>query len=248
MRSRKPAAGVAPTAREKADAVVAAGQDDKPEAPPRRSRKRAAAAAAEEPVLPGMTAVGDEAEADQDEREQADARKRKTSTEDPATLSLGGGVDRIVDTLFDLPDAHEEYLAVKASLRLGTRASRADYGTLVDALDAAEDMAERAYRIFVNAKVARDAYDIDAQAIEAGMREQANAALQAEKDAKTRSKAITDADVVAYMAAKFPDEWRDVTARRGRARRTISYLENLSYRAAERAKDLRQMVARARDA
>jgi len=249
MRSRKPAAGVAPTAREKADAVVAAGQDDKPEAPPRQSRKRAAAAAAAPaaPALPGMSEVADATEADDEHKEQQERARRATATVDPADLSIGNGYDRIVDTLFDMADPYVVYEEVKRSLRLGTRASRADYGTMVDALDAAQEMAEKAFDLYVNAKTAHDSYDIDASAIEAGMRDQAMAALMEEYKAKQRRSPTND-DVISYMAAKFPDEWRDIQQRRGRARRMVRKLENLTSRASEKAKDLRQMVARARDA
>jgi hypothetical protein len=250
MRSRSSAAG---RAKRRAAEVVGDSPNEEPAEQPEESKPKATRSrAAKEPAAAetaDMSQVDDEVStATEEKQERKEAARRRTATADPSSLSMGDGYDRIVDTLFDLPDPHEEYLAVKQSLKLGTRASRADYGTLIDALDVSEDMAERAFALLVNAKVARDAYDIDARAIEAGMRDQANAALQAEKDAKTRSKAITDADVTAYMAAKFPDEWRDIEARRGKARRTVSYLEDLAKRAGERARDLRQMVARARDA
>jgi hypothetical protein len=251
MRSRKSAAG---TAREKAAAVVdgardddkAAAAPDTSTAPPRRARQRAAAEA-EAPALPGMGEVADQVEADDEHKAQAEAARRATATTDPAELALGSGYDRIVDTLFDLPDPYDTYQLVKRSLQLGTRASRADYGTLVDALDAAQDMADKAYDLYVNAKTAADSYEIDAKAIESGMRDQAMAALMEEYKAKQRPSPKND-DVDAYMAAKFPDEWRDIQQRRGRARRMVRKLENLATRASERAKDLRQMVARARDA
>jgi hypothetical protein len=221
-----------------------------PEASVAKSARDKAAALAGTPVgetatLPGMGDVEDEVEVEDDRRAQQQQARRATATQDPAELSMGVGYDRIVATLFDMPDPHEAYLRVKLSLRLGVKASRADYGTLVDALDEAQEMADQAYDLFVNAKVAADSYDIDAQMIESGMREQAMAALMDEYQAKKR-KSPTNDDVTAWMAAQFPDEWRDVQARRGRARRMIAKLENLSQRAHERARDLRQMVASSR--
>lgn len=249
MRTRR---SVASAARARANEVV--GEDsaetkeekpEKPSPPPKEEKTKRTRSQKKAKDDPGMQALEDEAEDAKDRKEQAERSRRKTATADPSELSMGEGYDRIVESIFDLPDPHEEYLAVKQSLSLGTRASRADYGTLVDALDRAEEMAERAYKLFVNAKVARDSYDIDAQAIEAGMREEAMKVLMQEYARKER-RSPTEADVTSYMAAKFPDEWRDIQNRRGRARRTCSYLEQLSNRASERCRDLRQMVAKSR--
>jgi len=238
MRSRRqseksnPEAGVAQSAKAKAAALA---ESSGPVATP----------PGETPTLPGLEDVQDETEAEDDRRAQSDAVRRSSATQDPAELSMGVGYDRIVATLFDMPDPHEVYLRVKSSLRLGVKASRADYGTLVDALDEAQEMADQAYDLFVNAKAAADSYDIDAQMIESGMRDQAMSVLMTEYQAKKR-KSPTNDDVTAWMAAQFPDEWRDVQARRGRARRMVAKLENLSQRAHERARDLRQMVASSR--
>ncbi len=138
------------------------------------------------------------------------------------------------------------YERVRAALQMGKRASSASYGEMVDALDAAEENASQAMELFINAKVSLDAFEIDATIVESGMRDQAVALLEEEKARGERKKAITNGDVEAVMAARFPDEWQDLSRRRGQAKRTVDMLSDLCERCRERAKDLRAMVSKYR--
>lgn len=197
--------------------------------------------------------LGSKVDADITEREAA---QRRSHAEAPSTpnevreavnkLSMGTHA-RIVDALFDLPDPMAEYLAIKASLTFGGRASSLSYGQLVDALDDAQSVAERASRLLASAKVTHDAFEMDAQVIEGALREQAVADLQQQKAEGKRSKAITNDDIAAVMAAAFPDEYRDLQSRRSKAKRTVLAIEQLYDRACARAGDLRAMVQRTRE-
>lgn len=196
--------------------------------------------------------------------ERTAARQRELAGKEASDLSMGAGYDRIVDHLYDLAEPDAEYREIREALSFGARraASGLAYGDLVDALDHAEDIAYRATLLLVNAKVAHDAYELDAKTIVAALRagviadlevERARhkAAAEAAKKAKTdepvgRSKQITEADIDAALAEKYPREWRDLEMRRGKARRMIAALESLEARTIERARDLRQMVARQR--
>lgn len=157
------------------------------------------------------------------------------------------GYERVIDRLFTV-DVDAVYEQLEADLRLATKASRADYGTIVDALDVAEDNARLAMQLCVHAKVTRDAFLADLEVTESALREEATAIAQAQKEKGERSKAITNADIDAIIAARHSEEWRDLKDKRARAQRTCEYLERLAELWKERAKDLRAMVAKARDA
>ena len=159
-----------------------------------------------------------------------------------------GHHQRIVDVLFDLPDPMDVYSRVRRSLTFGGRASSMGHGALIDALDEAETNAADAFQLMCDAKVTHDRFEMDAQVISGALRDKAVMDLQAQKDAGTRSKAITNDDITAVMAAKFHDEYRDLETRRSRAKRTVAALESLAELARERARDLRAMVAKSRDA
>lgn len=159
-----------------------------------------------------------------------------------------GAHQRIVDVLFDMPDPMEVYSRVRKALSFGGRASSMGYGALVDALDEAEANAADAFQLLCDAKVTHDRFEMDAQVISGALREKSIMDLQAQKNAGERSKAITNDDITAVMAAKFHDEYRDLESRRSRAKRTVAALESLADLARERARDLRAMVAKARDA
>lgn len=231
----------------KVDEVVARG---------REKLAVAEAKAAMEPrgsIDPKADELGSKVDSDAADREAAQRRARAEAPSTPNEvreavnkLSMGTHA-RIVDALFDLPDPMEEYLAIKASLSFGGRASSLSYGNLVDALDDAQSIAERASRLLASAKVTHDAFHLDAEVIRGALREQAVDDLQRQKAEGKRSKAITNDDITAVMAAAFPDEYRDLELRAGKARRTVAAIEQLYDRACARAGDLRAMVQRTRE-
>lgn len=158
--------------------------------------------------------------------------------------TLGSGWDRIVTTTYRIDPVvlHER---VKAGIRpIG--AERAEYPELVKALDEASSIADDASLLAVNGRLVLRQYEADLEALQADMRAQATAKLQSEKESGSRSKAITDADVVGKMAAMFPDEYRRQTAALEKAKGTVKHLDQLQERAVERVRALDGMVRSSR--
>lgn len=159
--------------------------------------------------------------------------------------SMGAGFERIVERVFRV-DILAEYEELERGLKLSKPAHRADYSELVDALDEATDNARRAHLLVVNGKVALEGFELDTTVILADMRAQATAALQREKEAGQRNKTITDADVETWMAHKFPDEWRETSGRRSKAKRMVEHLDRLADLWKDRRASLDTMVKGAR--
>jgi hypothetical protein len=159
---------------------------------------------------------------------------------------MGAGYEAIVTRLFDLPEPEQVYESVIAALQLADRASRLDYGSCADALDKAQEMARQAFQLYVNARVAQERLEISAKVVISAMRDQAVAVLQSEKDDGKRAKQITDKDVEAVMAAKFPDEFVELEIRRLKARKMVEAMENLHERASNRARNLDTLTQGAR--
>lgn len=191
----------------------------------------------------------------QDVEDRREAGRRARAADAPKTadgLSMGNH-QRIVDVLFDMPDPMEVYSRVRRALTFGGRASSMGYGALVDALDEAETNAADAFQLLCDAKVTHDRFELDAKVIAGALRQQALDDLMAQKialkkDTGQSGKAIANDDIEAMVAAKFPDEYRDLEARRSRAKRTVAALESLADLSRERARDLRAMVSKTRDA
>lgn len=166
---------------------------------------------------------------------------------------MGPAYKRIVSSTFDIPDPDKEYARIRATLKLGTRASRADYGEMVDALDEAEETTMAAMELYIHAKVALEDYEIYADMRGGAMREQAITILQSakadlKKDSGTSGKQITDADVRMTMARIFPEEYRALEKDRSQNKHTVDLIKELVERCRERCRDLRSMVGKARDA
>lgn len=155
---------------------------------------------------------------------------------------MGLGYERIAKRLYAI-DELGEYEHLESALTLGQPAHRADYATLVDALDAAEDNARRAHRLYCNACVALDAFELDARIIEGGLREQAIATLTHQKAEGVRTKQITDPDVQAEMARAHHDEVRELGQRRAKSKRMVDHFERLADLWKARARALEVMVS-----
>lgn len=152
-------------------------------------------------------------------------------------LKMGVGFDVLVETMFEF-DAEQAYARVKQSIAALTRSDRSDYGSLVNALDEAAEASALALQLSMNARVARDTLEVEAQVIESALRDRARAALQNSGIAKP-----TIADIEARMSADWHDEVRALTERRSKARELANGLEGLARIASERQRDLRQMVS-----
>jgi len=158
---------------------------------------------------------------------------------------LPGPYAPIVETLFSLEEPETLYEQVEQAIR-PIRASRADYGSLVDALDKSQEVARLAMQLLVNARTAASAYERDAETALAALRHAASEALEQEKERGERKKAITEGDIAARIASSFPEDYQEIRTNRDKIKRLVDYLEDLHVRASERAKDLRMMAGNAR--
>jgi len=146
---------------------------------------------------------------------------------------LSGSMQRIVEMTFLRED---ELLAAAEKLRTAIviGAKRNDYGTVMEALDQAEEHARLAHRFMCTVKESRDRFEAELEVSMSAMRTRAQEALQWEKDNGKRSKAITDADVESKMASLHPDEYESIRVERRRleltAKRAEHEVENWSSR------------------
>lgn len=141
-----------------------------------------------------------------------------------APIPMRPDVERIVEHTF-IEDVVPVYERLEASLKLGDR--RTDYGSVMKALDEAESNARDAFKLWATASVEHEKWEWENRELFAGMRAEAQAKLQAEKDAKTRNKQITDADVDDMAVLLYPDEYAAQEVRRKRAKRMVDNCKNL---------------------
>lgn len=135
-------------------------------------------------------------------------------------------MQRMVDSLFSLPDLDAEYSALEGSLTVGEK--RGDYATVAQATDEAEEMARRAHKLYCNASLERTRFERDAEVVEGALWGAASESLEQEKAAGNRRKAITDADVRLKCAEMFPDQWKHVEMTRARVKLMVEHCEQLS--------------------
>jgi hypothetical protein len=115
---------------------------------------------------------------------------------------------------------------LEAALTIGDR--RTDYGSMMRYLDEAERNARDAHRLWQTAIAERKRWEADNEVVWATMRSQATRALQHEKEEKSRSKQITDADVESRMATLFPDQYRRSERSRVRMKAMVDSMQNLA--------------------
>lgn len=215
----------------KAKAAETAGvESEKPPADekPRRSRKKTSASVTAE-MPPELPKEGEQ----------------QGSSDTRVSQIKMTGFENIIESTFTFnPDT--VYAEVKAGLTLGTKASRADYGDLVNALDASEENARKALQLVANAKVASSNYQADVNIIRSELHEQSvreiYLRLEDQNDDTVKRKPTKD-DIEAYKVSNYHDEWSDMENRVQKAKRTVDYLEGLAALCAQRARDLRQMVS-----
>lgn len=162
---------------------------------------------------------------------------------DPSTMALPEmqhGFQTIVDDLFAGGyDAQAEYEAVRQRLTITDALTPQ---RLQQAANEQEDLADRAFRLYVVAKVEVKQYERELEPAAAAFRAKAHDALEDQKANKLRTKQITDADVVAKIAQDYPDEWTDIQVRRERAKALVEQLQNLAMLAGNRCNTLRAML------
>lgn len=121
----------------------------------------------------------------------------------PGMPKVSNDMERIVERIFSV-DISKEYERLERELKIGEK--RNDRGTVAKAADDAEDNARIAFDMYCQAYAEQKKWEAEISVVEGPMRSEANQELQREKNDGHRSKAITDGDVEAKMAALHPDE------------------------------------------
>ena len=99
---------------------------------------------------------------------------------------------------------------------------------MIRALDKAARNADRAFRLYLTAKQAREKWEAENEPVWAAMWSEATKSLQSEKESGQRAKQITDADVKARVATLYPDQYRDQEDRRRAIEFTVKSLDRLA--------------------
>ena len=95
---------------------------------------------------------------------------------------------------------------------------------VAEAINACEDNARRAHRVYVLAKYQFDRYKIEAEVALGAMRESATHKLAALKASGHHPKQVTDSDVRDMAAIMYPDEWKDINDRIARTEHTLAHV------------------------
>jgi len=153
---------------------------------------------------------------------------------DGLSQELSPQMERLVETVFDLPDVDAEYRALEAQLTMGE--SRSDYGTVLEALDRAEDNARRAHRLFVCASLERKRYLLEREVVEAAMHKEAVASLK-----KSEDKVTIDA-TQARTVELFGDEYQAGEEKKKRVELSVAHLEQLAFTWSSRCRTLQTIL------
>lgn len=164
--------------------------------------------------------------------------------EDFAGAPTMGAFDRIVDGFYSI-DVEREFADLEDKLMLG-RAAEAEHAVLANELDLASERAWRAHRLYVNACAAHEGYELDAALVESDMRAQAIAVLRSEREAKIRTKDVTEKDVDSQMMRMFPDQVRASRVGREKAKRAVEHLKKFAELWAARQQALDAIVRTSR--
>ena len=144
----------------------------------------------------------------------------------PPPPDLKRGFQEIASKVFDTDtDLVKEFDHIEGSLSITGKLTP---GVITRAANQSEDMARRAYLLYIVGKVEYESYMRKTEGLVAVLRDGATKSLEMEKASGIRTKQITDADVVSVMASKYGDEWEDIQSRRNRAKGMLGYLEVLS--------------------
>lgn len=146
---------------------------------------------------------------------------------------------RLVVTIF-VDDIETEAKRLIEELQLGEL--RSDRGSVIKALDRAARNANDAHALYVTCVREREAWEKRNEVILAGMRTEAMKSLMAEKNAKQRSKAITNSDLDSECALLFGDEWVKQENEKREYQLAEAQMKNLSERWADRSFALRAIA------
>jgi hypothetical protein len=146
---------------------------------------------------------------------------------------------RLVETIW-VDDIEAEAKFLIEALKLGEQ--RNDRGSVVKSTDDVQYNALRAHALYVTCVREREAWEKRNDVIFAGMRIEANAALQDEKAKGQRNKTITNADTDAMMALLFGDQWVIQEKERRDYKLAEDHMKNLAERWAARSQNLKSIA------
>lgn len=152
-------------------------------------------------------------------------------------------LNQIVQVVF-ISDMKKTWDRLREGLSVGD--NRSEHGTLQKALDLAEKRAYDAHRLYITAKVEYQRWERENEVFFGALWSKANRDLQTEKDAGSRSKQITDADVKARIATMFPDEYQLQENKRSQVKATVDSLEDLAEEWKSRCRTLQVMMGKLR--
>lgn len=139
------------------------------------------------------------------ERKQGKARIQFASANAARKSPMRADIVRLVETQIFVDDVETLAAQLIKDLKLGEL--RHERGHIKQALDDAQDNARKAHALYVTCVREREAWEKRNSVIVAGMKAEANDALQEEKRKGERNKAITNADLDSMCALLFGDEW-----------------------------------------
>ena len=169
------------------------------------------------------------------EERQSRARITFASANAAKKSPMRSDVVRMVETVF-VQDIETEAKKLIAELALGEQ--RNDRGSVINALDRAQANALKAHALYATCQREREAWEKRNDVLFAGMRVEANRALQEEKDKGHRNKTITNGDIDAMMALLFGDEWVVQENERRDYKLVEEHMKNLAERWANRSHNL----------
>lgn len=132
---------------------------------------------------------------------------------------------KITEQIYDIDDPAALMGELIAALKIDEALTP---GNLTAALNIAEDNARRAHQLYVCVKADHDHYEVECSVVTDALRSAALEELQDEKDKGQRKKAITEADISARIAVMYPDEFRDLRARKIRAEGTMEHVKRVA--------------------
>lgn len=157
---------------------------------------------------------------------------------------LAPDMHALVERVFRKVPLDKEYDELEGALTLGE--GRNDRGTLRKALDEAEEKSRRAFHLYLDARLEQEKWLADQEVVQSALRKKASEALEDEKARGERKKAITEADVVAEVAERYPDEARHYRLEKLRIKGTVESMEHLADRWKSKCLGLRTLLETAR--
>lgn len=162
------------------------------------------------------------------------------SVNQPKLKKIRPDFARVVETVF-VNDLEETWTRLRKSIKLGEKLS--SHISLRKALDNAEANAHLAHRLYLSAKLEFERWEKENEPVFAWYWSQANRTLQKEKLDGLRSKQITDADVKAYCATLFPEEYPQMEMMRREYKLAVDSYESLAELWKSRCRSLQSLNA-----